>query len=125
MILVEKKVLTEKKSYQNMAIRLRKNFKLFYRRKLWKQKIKNYKDFLKKYSSGFYNLKKKKLKLKRRRKHIKRRIISFKWKSRLLRRLYFKGYKKRFFFSYLKRRVESIRLKNYLFKFRWRNKRSR
>lgn len=108
-----------------MAIRLRKNFKVFYRRRLWKQKIKNYKNFLKKYRSGFYNLKKKKLKLKRKKKYLKRKIISFKWKRRLLKRLYFRGYKKRFFFSYLKMRMESIRLKNYLFKFRWRNKRSR
>jgi len=125
MTLVEKRVSIEKKSYQNMAIRLRKNFKAFYRKRLLEQRIKNYRNFLKKYRSGFYNLKKKKLKLKRKKKYLKRKVISFKSKRRLLKRLYFRGYKKRFFFSYLKMRMESIRLKNYLFKFRWRNKRSR
>jgi hypothetical protein len=60
MILVEKKVLIEKKNYLNMAIQLRKNFKRFYRKKFYKRRIKNYRNFLKKYRLGFYSLKKKK-----------------------------------------------------------------
>jgi hypothetical protein len=109
-----------------MAIQLRKNFKRFYRKKFYKRRIKNYRNFLKRYRLGFYNLKrKKKLKLKKKGKNLKKRIINFKFYKRLLRRLYARGYKKKFFFLCLRSRVESIRLKNYLSKFRWRNKRSR
>jgi hypothetical protein len=121
MILAEKKALTEKKNYQNMAIRLRKNFKRFYyRRRFLRQKIKNFRNFLKKYKAGFYKrkIKKKKLKIRSARRRSRRRILNFKSYRRLLRKIYSRAYKKRFFFSYLKLRVESFRLKNYLSKFK-------
>ncbi len=111
-----------------MAIRLKKNFKRFYYRKLYREKVKKYKIFLKKYKLGFYNLKrlkKKKLKFRKRKKHLKIRVVRLKFYRRLLRRLYFYGYRRKFFFSYLKLRVETMRLRNYLSKFRWRNKRYR
>jgi hypothetical protein len=129
MISVEKRVLTVKKNYLNMAIQLRRNFRRFYFKRFYKEKIKNYKNFLKKYKLGFYNLKRKKKKLRFKKKllkrNLKRRVITFRSYKRLLRRLYIRGYKKRFFFQYLKLRVESIRLKKYLSKFKWRNKRTR
>lgn len=112
-----------------MAIQLRRNFKRFYFKKFYKEKIKNYKKFLKKYNLGFYSLKRKKRRLKLKKKYskgrLKRKLITKKYYRRLLRRLYFRAYRRRYFFKYLKLRVESIRLKRYLSKFKWRNKRAR
>jgi hypothetical protein len=102
MILVEKKVSIEKKNYQNMAIRLKKNFKRFYLKKLYKSQIKNYRLFLKKYKLGFYKLRSKLKKKKLNKKNInsivvkspqkrivkKKRVLVSRYYRRLLRRLY-------------------------------------
>jgi len=121
--------LTEKKNYLNMAIRLKRNFKRFYFKSFYfkrilKSKIKRYNRFLKlhdrygsatKRSCNFKNLKKGRVRVK------KLRLTKFK-RVLFIKKLYKLGYKRRYFFNYLRRRIECIRLKKFLFKYRWKNK---
>jgi hypothetical protein len=128
MTLAEKKVLKERKNYLNMAIRLKKNFKRFYFKSFYfkrilKSKIKRYNSFLKLRDSikknnikqASYNLrrrnKKGKLKVKKLRLNKIQRVL-------FVKKLYKLGYKKRHFFCYLRQRIESIRLKKFLVKYR-------
>lgn len=96
-----------------MAIRLRKSFKRFYfKRFIFKLKIKNYNKFLLRYRASLpIRIKKKK----------KKNLPFFKHKQ-LVERLYKRGYKKRYFFSYLFKRVEFIRIRKSISKFQWRNR---
>ncbi len=109
-----------------MVIRLKKNFKRFYYKNFYftrvlKSKIKHYKKFLKFYKSGKNTHilrrrnKKGKFRVKKLRLNKKQRIL-------FIKKLYRLGYKKRYFFYYLRQRVESIRLKKFLVKYRWKNK---
>ena len=120
MILVEKKVLIEKKNYLNMVIRLKKNFKRFYFKSFYfkrilKLKIKRYNSFLKLRGKSLLRVKRRnkngKLRIKKLRLNKKQRIL-------FVKKLYKLGYKKRHFFCYLRQRVESIRLKKFLVKYR-------
>ena len=119
MILVEKKVLIEKKNYLSMAIRPKKNFKRFYFKsfyfkKILKLKIKRYNNFLKLHSRSLLKLKRNKIGKRR----IKKLRLNKKQRIMFVKKLYRLGYKKRYFFSYLRQRVESIRLKKFLVKYR-------
>lgn len=112
--------MKEKKNYLNMAIRLKKNFKRFYFKSFYfkrvlKSKIKRYNNFLKLRSKSLTRLRKRgrngKFRVKKLRLNKKQRV-SF------VKKLYKLGYKKRHFFYYLRQRVESIRLKKFLVKYR-------
>ncbi len=118
--------MKEKKNYLNMAIRLKKNFKRFYYKNFYftrvlKSKIKHYKKFLKLYKSAKNTQilrkrdKRGKFKVKKLRLNKTQRIL-------FVKKLYRLGYKKKYFFFFLRQRVESIRLKKFLVKYRWRNK---
>ena len=96
-----------------MAIRLKRNFKRFYfKRFIFKLKIKNYNKFLSRYRAQLA------IKPKRRKKKF---LSSLKY-AELVKGLYKKGYKKRYFFSYLLKRVEFIRIRKSMSKFQWRNR---
>lgn len=131
MILVEKKVLREKKNYPNMAIRLKKNFKRFYFksfyfRRILKSKIKRYNSFLKLYNTTKNSTKKISFNLRKRSKSGKLRVKKLRLNKIqrvfFVKKLYKLGYKKRYFFCYLRQRIEVIRLKKFLVKYRWKNK---
>jgi len=105
-----------------MAIRLKKNFKRFYYKNFYftrvlKSKIKHYKKFLKFYKNtkNTHTLrrrdKKGKFKVKKLRLNKTQRVL-------FVKKLYRLGYKKRYFFYYLRQKVESIRLKKFLVKYR-------
>jgi hypothetical protein len=105
-----------------MAIRPKKNFKRFYYKNFYftrvlKSKIKHYKKFLKFYKNtkNTHTLrrrdKKGKLKVKKLRLNKTQRVL-------FVKKLYRLGYKKRYFFYYLRQKVESIRLKKFLVKYR-------
>jgi hypothetical protein len=105
-----------------MAIRLKKNFKRFYYKNFYftrvlKSKIKHYKKFLK-----FYNSAKSTQVLRRRDKKgkfkVKRLRLTKLQRALFVKKLYKLGYKKRYFFYYLRQRIESIRLKKFLVKYR-------
>jgi len=109
-----------------MAIRLKRNFKRFYYKNFYftrilKSKIKQYKKFLKVYKSTkathFLRKRNKKGKFK-----VKKLRLNKTRRALFVKRLYKLGYKKRYFFYYLRQRVESIRLKKFLVKYRWKNK---
>ena len=109
-----------------MAIRLKKNFKRFYYRNFYftrilKSKIKHYKKFLKLYKNAkntdFLRKRNKKGKFK-----VKKLRLNKVKRAIFVKRLYKSGYKKRYFFYYLRQRIESIRLKKFLVKYRWKNK---
>lgn len=106
-----------------MAIRPKKNFKRFYFKsfyfkKILKSKIKRYNGFLKLRSRPLLKLKRNKSGKRR----IKKLRLNKKQRIMFVKKLYRFGYKKRYFFSYLRQRVESIRLKKFLVKYRWKNK---
>jgi len=101
-----------------MAIRLRKNFRRFYLRRLLKSKIRRFNKFL-----AIYNKKKnKKLTFRIKKRKIRRRRLTLYTRSILIQRLYVSGYRKRYFFRYLKGRLEFIRLKKFISKHKWYNK---
>lgn len=101
-----------------MAIRLRKNFRRFYLRRLLKSKIRRFNKFL-----AIYNKKKnKKLTFRIKKRKIRRRRLTLYTRSILIQRLYVSGYRKRYFFKYLKGRLEFIRLKKFISKHKWYNK---
>jgi len=111
-----------------MGIRLKKNFKRFYFKSFYfkrilKSKIKRYNSFLKLYNSAKslsqHSFRRRNKKGKFRVKKL--RLGKFK-RALFVKRLYKLGYKKRYFFCYLRQRIESIRLKKFLVKYRWRNK---
>jgi hypothetical protein len=105
-----------------MAIRLKKNFKRFYYKNFYftrilKSKIKQYKKFLKVYKSAkpthFLRKRNKKGKFK-----IKKLRLNKVQRVLFVRKLYKLGYKKKYFFYYLRQRVESFILKKFLVKYR-------
>jgi hypothetical protein len=120
MILVEKRALKERKNYPNMAIRLKKNFKRFYYKSFYfkrilKSKIKRYNSFLKLRGKSLIRLRRLD---KKGRPRIKKLRLNKKQRILFVKRLYKLGYKKRHFFCYLRQRIESIRLKKFLVKYR-------
>lgn len=120
MILVEKKVLIEKKNYLSMAIRLKKNFKRFYFKSFYfkrilKSKIKRYNSFLNLRNRSLISLT---VRNKNGKRRIKKLRLNKKQRFIFVKKLYKLGYKKRYFFCYLRQRIESIRLKKFLVKYR-------
>lgn len=117
--------MKERKNYLNMAIRLKRNFKRFYFKSFYfkrilKSKIKSYNNFLKLYRSATANSYgskrlKKRVRVKKLRLTYYRRVL-------FIKKLYKLGYKRRYFFSYLRRKIEFIRLKKFLIKYRWKYK---
>lgn len=100
-----------------MAIRLKKNFRRFYLRRLLKSKVRKFNKFL-----ALYNKRKnKKLRFRLNRK-IRRRRLTLYTRGVLVQRLYIRGYRKRYVFKYLKGRLEFIRLKKFISKHKWYNK---
>jgi hypothetical protein len=127
MISAERRVLIEKKSYLNMAIRLKRNFKRFYFKKLLKKKIKSYNNFIKllhrkknnkKVTVSKRNVKFKKRKFKKVRK-VRRKLRFTRTKKLLfIKKLYARGYKRRYLLAYIRRRMESLRVKKFLSRYR-------
>lgn len=111
-----------------MAIRLKKNFKRFYLKSFYfkrilKLKIKRYNRFTKLYNIAKNSSIKRSFSLKRRRgKKGKLRVKKLRFskiqKIFFIKKLYKLSYKKRYFFRYLRQRVETIRLKKFLVKYR-------
>src|SRR3989344_2417099 len=97
MILVGKKVWKERKNYLNMAIRYKKFLKLY-------KSDKNTHILRRRNKKGKFRVKKLRL-------NKTQRIL-------FVKKLYRLGYKKRYFFYYLRQKVESIRLKKFLVKYR-------
>ena len=108
-----------------MAIRLKRNFKRFYFKSFYfkrilKSKIKRYNRFLKlhdRYGSAtkrlynFKNLKKGRVRVK------KLRLTKFK-RVLFIKKLYARGYKRRYLLAYIRRRMESLRVKKFLSRYR-------
>jgi len=127
MISAERRVLIEKKSYLNMAIRLKRNFKRFYFKKLLKKKIKSYNNFIKllhrkknnkKVTVSKRNVKFKKRKFKKVRK-VRRKLRFTRTKKLLfIKKLSARGYKRRYLLAYIRRRMESLRVKKFLSRYR-------
>ena len=110
-----------------MAIRLKKNFKRFYFKSFYfkrivKSKIRGYNNFLKLYKSIVPNSTIPKRLVKKGRVRVKKLRLTRSRRVLFVNKLYRLGYKKRYFFSYLRCRVEFIRLKKFLVKYRWKNK---
>jgi hypothetical protein len=132
MTLVEKKVLREKKSYLNMVIRLRKNFRRFYYKRFLRSKIKKFNIFLahrKKVTPQtskkvqISRIGKRRVRKLKRNKTKRRSYLSKFYRISLIKDLYRRGYKKRYFFYYLRSTIDSIRIKKVLSKYKRYNKR--
>jgi hypothetical protein len=106
MILVEKRVLKEKKSYLNMDIQQKKKFKpkKFY---FFKRKYSYYKRFSKKKKLLIF------------RNKIKKRRLPVSIKRKLIRRSGKRGFLKRYALVLIRQRIESIRVRNYLWRYKW------
>jgi hypothetical protein len=108
MILAEKKALKEKRNYLNMVIQQKKN----------KSSISSY-YFIPRYS----RLRRKYFYRRRRYFYRKRLKLSIYEKKRLIFRLKNIYFVKKYSFFFSRNRVDSVRLKKYLFKFKRRFKR--
>lgn len=125
--------MIEKKSYLNMAIRLKRNFRRFYFKRILKSKIRNYNNFLKLLHRKKKNkrivskriVSKRNIKFKRKFKKV-RKVKKLRFtparKLRFIKKLYARGYKKRYLLAYIRRRLESLRVKKFLSRYRWRQK---
>jgi hypothetical protein len=127
-ILVEKRVLREKKSYLNMAIRLRKNFRRFYYKRFLRSKIKKFNIFLA-HRKKLALRPVKRLKINKRggrrlkKNKVRRKLYLSKFHRILfIKHLYRTGYKKRYLFYYLRSTIDSIRVKSVLSKYKRYNK---
>ncbi len=113
-----------------MAIRLRRNFKRFYFKKLLRSRIRNYNNFLrllhrKKNNKKIVVSKKRNIRIRRKFKKMRRvRRLRFTKVKKLLfiKKLYARGYKRRYLLAYIRRRMESLRVKKFLSRYRWRHK---
>jgi len=113
MILAEKRVLTEKRNYQNMVIQQKRKVK------------KNQFHYLrqKRYNRWYYKGFSRKQRLLIIKNKVKRRRLTLQTQKRMINSIARRAFLKRYFIRFARSRVEVSRIKNYLGRYKKRKQR--